>query len=270
MNPNDLIHLTDNPDMIEGIYNFCDRWCERCAFTRRCANFAIGQAQFPEGVPADPARDQFWAGLSSVLENTLELLQQVAVERGFDLDQDADVAAAVARSEALRSAAEAHPLTQGALAYAEMSITWLESAQEIFEAKGTDLTMLARLNVAGAAAEAQAVAIGDAVAVIQWYEDFIHLKLQRALQGQLEEQITPELWAGQASDADGSAKVALIAIDRSIGAWGQLLRHFPEQETPLLEILAHLDRLRRAAERQFPHARAFIRPGFDTVGLDDL
>ena len=66
-------------------------------------------------------------------------------------------------------------------------------------------------------------------------------------------------------DSDGSAKVALIAVDRSIAAWSKLLRTFPERETETLEILAHLVRLRREAEQEFPHARAFVRPGFDTL-----
>ena len=24
--------LTDNPEHIPGIYNYCDKWCERCPF----------------------------------------------------------------------------------------------------------------------------------------------------------------------------------------------------------------------------------------------
>jgi len=64
-------------------------------------------------------------------------------------------------------------------------------------------------------------------------------------------------------DSDGSAKVALIGIDRSIAAWGKLLSYFPEQEDELLDILVHLEKLRRTTENEFPDARAFIRPGFD-------
>jgi len=30
-------------DYISGIYNACDYWCDRCAFTRRCRNFAMGE-----------------------------------------------------------------------------------------------------------------------------------------------------------------------------------------------------------------------------------
>lgn len=66
-------------------------------------------------------------------------------------------------------------------------------------------------------------------------------------------------------DSDGSAKVALIAIDRSIAAWGVMRKHFPERENNMLDILVHLDRLRKGVEKTFPNARAFIRPGFDKI-----
>lgn len=68
-------------------------------------------------------------------------------------------------------------------------------------------------------------------------------------------------------EADGSVKVALIGIDRSIIAWGILRDCFPEKTDDLLSILLHLDRLRRQCEKEFPNARTFVRPGFDTVIL---
>ena len=39
--------------------------------------------------------------------------------------------------------------------------------------------------------------------------------------------------------------------------------HFPERTDDLLNFLVHLDRLRRAAEKEVPNARSFVRPGFD-------
>lgn len=62
---------------------------------------------------------------------------------------------------------------------------------------------------------------------------------------------------------DSSAKVALIAIDRSIAAWLRLKEFFPDKTDSILTLLVHLDRLRRAAEKEFPEARTFVRPGFD-------
>jgi hypothetical protein len=61
----------------------------------------------------------------------------------------------------------------------------------------------------------------------------------------------------------GSAKVALLGIDRSIAAWAILRQGFPDQSDQLLEILVKLDRLRRTGEIKFPEARSFLRPGLD-------
>ena len=39
----DFDDLYDVPigDFIPGIYNYCDRWCERCLYTDRCRTFAM-------------------------------------------------------------------------------------------------------------------------------------------------------------------------------------------------------------------------------------
>ncbi|MEZ4618836.1 MAG: hypothetical protein R2867_25430 [Caldilineaceae bacterium] len=80
--------------MIEGIHNFCDRWCERQAFTRRCANFAIGLAQFPEGA-ADPHVTTL-GGAEFGLGEYARTAATGGRGAGLRPDQDADVAAAVA------------------------------------------------------------------------------------------------------------------------------------------------------------------------------
>jgi hypothetical protein len=78
---------------------------------------------------------------------------------------------------------------------------------------------------------------------------------------------TPQSLNGFPKDSDGSAKIALIAIDRSIAAWGQMRQHLPQREDNILDILVHLDRLRRKTETVFPNAKAFVRPGFDYAEL---
>ena len=39
-----LTELASNPDLISGIYNYCDRWCERCPLTSRCLVYATEKA----------------------------------------------------------------------------------------------------------------------------------------------------------------------------------------------------------------------------------
>jgi hypothetical protein len=63
----------------------------------------------------------------------------------------------------------------------------------------------------------------DVVQVIHWYQHLIYIKLMRVIRGRLEEKT--EVVDEYAKDSEGSAKVALIAIDRSIAAWGQIRNH---------------------------------------------
>ena len=92
------------------------------------------------------------------------------------------------------------------------------------------------------------------------------MKLRRATRGLLDEE--SEGWDEYQKDFDGSAKIVLIAIDRSIAAWGEMRNHIMAREADIIDFITHLECLRRKVEKTFPHARAFIRPGFDKIDLN--
>jgi hypothetical protein len=110
-----------------------------------------------------------------------------------------------------------------------------------------------------ARAKGELVRLNDCVEVIRWYQHLIYVKLCRAFSSRVEEEGTAE----QSRDSDGSAKVTLVSLDASIQAWSILREMFPEKTDTVLEILVHLDRLRRSVQVKFPRARKFKRPGFD-------
>jgi hypothetical protein len=60
-------------------------------------------------------------------------------------------------------------------------------------------------------------------------------------------------------DNNGSAKVALIGIDRSIAAWA-VLRDVGHKQAE--DFIRQLDQIRSVAEMVFANARKFIRPGW--------
>jgi hypothetical protein len=128
-----------------------------------------------------------------------------------------------------------------------------------FNATAEELQAQARLGAGHP--EERAADIRDALEVVEWYLFFIDVKLQRAVSSRVDHDREGD--DGFPSDADGSAKVALVAIDRSIGAWARLREHFAAEADPILDLLVQLERLRRAAERDFPAARTFRRPGLD-------
>jgi hypothetical protein len=103
----------------------------------------------------------------------------------------------------------------------------------------------------------------EAFEIINWYLFFIPVKIKRALHDQMD-----GFWVDypdvERSDL-GTAKIAAIAIERSLGAWGLLYGLFPEEEERLVEILALLEKMRRGLIEVFPNYPKFIRPGFDDL-----
>lgn len=254
--------LTNNPNFISGIYNYCDQWCERCPFTSRCMNFAFGEKQFSDPEARDINNKLFWQKLTETLQLTLGMLKEIAEREGVDLDS-LDLKAAAEEEKLKEKTAKNHECSRAAKAYADMVETWFDSASYLFQEKEDELNLKGRLQTPNTNPVGEAASIKDAVDVIRWYQYQIYIKLMRAIKGKLEEK--SEILDEYPKDSDGSAKVALVAIDRSIAAWGEMRLHFPEREDEILDLLVHLDRLRRRVEKTFPAARAFVRPGFDKI-----
>jgi len=261
MNKEELLKLANDDRFISGIYNYCDRWCERCPFTGRCMNFAMAEEQFPDQENQDIRNEAFWEGLSETFQMTLELLEELAEREGIDLDA-VDVEEE-AEQEALNDEfAKTHKCCRMGMAYAEMVNEWFNAAQEPSDKEEDSI----EIEIQDADPFGKHASCGEALEVIRWYQYQIYVKLMRAVRGRLREQ--EELFDEFAKDSDGSAKVALIGIDRSIGAWGELRTCLFEHEAKILDILMHLEGLRRNVEETFPAAREFIRPGFDRVDLN--
>jgi hypothetical protein len=78
--------FSNNSKYIPGIYNYCDRWCERCAFTSRCLNFEMSEEKFGDLESVDITNKAFWKKLGETLDETLNMLREMAEEQGIDLD----------------------------------------------------------------------------------------------------------------------------------------------------------------------------------------
>jgi phage host-nuclease inhibitor protein Gam len=257
-----LLKMADNPNLIPGIYNYCDRWCERCAFTRRCLTHKMEQEMFPNQESRDLNNGKFWEGLHRSFNLTIELLNEYAKEQGLDPDE-IDLESEKENREEKRVQADESPAAKEAKKYSTMVTEWMDRHEDYLKEKEKVLTREFEHGIAGP--EATAASITDALEVIRWYQMQITVKLVRALEGVYEENeiMEDEEMNDIPKDSDGSAKVALIGIDRSVGAWGELQKHFPEQSDSIMNILVHMSNLRANIEGLFPHARRFVRPGFD-------
>ena len=77
---------SENSNYIPGIYNYCVRWCERCPFTSRCLNFEMSEEKFGDLESVDLNNEEFWKKLGETLDETLNMLKEMAEEQGIDLD----------------------------------------------------------------------------------------------------------------------------------------------------------------------------------------
>ena len=248
MNRDRLKKLAADKRFIPGIYNDCDRWCERCPQTSRCLNFSISEEEFSDPEARDIKNEVFWSKLSGILGETLELLRESAKERGIELE----TLGSVDDMESMKTkdvTVENHLLCRAAKRYSERVEDWFRGRETLF------------FEIAAAAREG--VSLEEAFEVIRWYQYFICAKVMRAVRGKIEEE--EDGCDGFPSDSDGSAKIALIAIDRSIGAWAVIQHYISDCDNDVIDVIAFLDGLRQAVEETFPNARSFIRPGFDEI-----
>jgi len=102
----------------------------------------------------------------------------------------------------------------------------------------------------------------EALEIVEWDCLLIPVKLRRALHG-LDEVARGEDLDDDfvRDDANGTAKLSLLCIDRSDTAW-RVIAAWSDNEFAAI-FAEQLAQLRIEIEQAFPNARCFIRPGLD-------
>ena len=262
MKSEQLKRIKNNPVFIPGIYNYCDRWCERCTFTKRCRNYSMNE-HIPLEIESYNVTDKiFWKRLEETFKLTLDLLKELALKNKINIDSLDYVSG---KHDINRKPGEisGNPIMNLAKTYIEMVDRWFKTEENLFREKESELQLKSDLNIPDYNPEEETARVEEAVKIIHWYQHQIYIKITRAMQSKAleENQNCNQIQ----NDSNGSAKVALIGIDHSILAWSQLRETLFDQEDKIFNICIYLDRLRKNIEHEFPDARAFIRPGFDEL-----
>ena len=220
ISPDELERTIDNPDFIPGIYNYCDRWCERCSMTSRCATYAIEQLQDASEDSDENGEDtmiEALGKLDELFQLTIRMIHQTAEEMGLDLNET--TVSESDETEPPEGNTDSEFLLPEAKEYADAASKWFDHASEEdiwpFLQKAWQKSI--ELNLPGESPLAEAEQTQDAFEVINWYQFQIQVKLQRAIRSQQRAEGRDD-YDFEQSDADGSAKVALIGLDKSIEA----------------------------------------------------
>ena len=225
-----FLAIAKDPAIIPGVHHHCDEWCDYCLVTNRCLAFKCTAEHrrregLAEGEPTFRSLDEAVAFTRSVAEAEGESTPEL----------DALVAEGAERA-GLRTA---DPLAGEALEYAlRVSIGFAPIAE---------LVTRAPIRRSGP----------EPPEVLLWYHVRIYLRLVRALVAR--EGRGPG--RNRMDDANGSAKLVLVAIQKSRAAIAQMQANEPTDDfTALMMALVTLE---RGIEERFPDARTYLRIGLD-------
>ncbi len=240
--------MTEPEDnFIPGIFNYCDRWCERCEFTSRCRVFADERSH-----ALDDSDDPMGDALQVVAESFAEAKQMLiekAEEMGIDIEatlNDPEIAESIERQ---RKAVESIEVVELARRYTMETRQVLERAEERIGEHEDDPM------------------IGEMLEIIHWYLFMVAVKVHSCFHAVLDidgDEDPNEITDPQ-SHANGVAKLTLICVERSMLAWTYLVSD--SNRSLIQPIIERLEIIKQAIENKFPHARDFIRPGFDELDV---
>lgn len=215
---------------IEGIFNYCDRRCERCRFTSRCTLRRMtleDEARHPDSTLAE--------AVERSLVQTCALIEQACAEHGIDVETAADEGA----HDTDRLLED--PLVVLGHDYATMTHPILSALEPIVVLRNDP-------------------ALTEATQTIEWFHVMVAAKIFRAVVGLDDEPGSEEVQ----TDFNGSAKVARIAVAESLAAWRVLMEIGKATADGVpARAVAMLKAIDAALEQRFPRAEAFVRPGFD-------
>ncbi|MFW5821298.1 MAG: hypothetical protein ACOCWA_08410, partial [Bacteroidota bacterium] len=217
---------------ISGIYNYCDNWCDRCDLRNKCSSYDMEKEVFKDR-NYDISDPQLGMDTKAISQATREILEEYTSDlpSGNDIDDNS--------RKILDSV-----MTLNANNILLMAENYARSIGFWFHENQKTSSMRTEKNA-------------EYFKVILWYHIFIPAKLRRALRNQNPDEDP------QQNDTNGSAKIALIAIERSMYAWSELMNQNPDIEDFAVQICIHLKKIKKEVENSFPEAWKFVRPGFD-------
>lgn len=253
---------------VPGIYNFCDRWCEKCTQKSKCMSYVVGKKMEEKlgktlGESLYTNQESTWIYLKNIFDTTYEILHELAKERGIDME---DIYAAedmekgfwpeegddVLQNEAYNELGEAvFQIVQECIIYESLCEECMEKVFAVLDEKEWTI------------GSQEGKETEDALDKINWYLDFIPNRIRKAL--------VAFYYSRRADDREvyeyeynGSAKVVLVAIRSSHAAWETLKKYSSLSVFKnIVHIQVVLEQLQRDIELQFPEVHEFRRPGFD-------
>jgi len=227
---------------ITGIFNYCNRWCERCKFTDRCTNYQFEkELGFYDG---KDDKEKMIENLGAILSGTLSFLKSKMNEMDIDIsnyeeDEKREI-----------NQARNHPLAILAKNYMKQTSKWMDSNFNYFSDVAAKLFNISRKSFKE---------LNVHLETIGWHMTMIPVKIVRAL--------NPREYDDDQDfhehDSNATAKLVFECIDESIASFSFLHEKLSKKSDEILDFLTILSQIKAGLEKELPNARNFVRPGLD-------
>ncbi len=230
----DILNSIPEKNFIPYMHNYCDRWCDKCTLRSSCSNFYFEKELLKLAANDDSDRSSF-ESVKHVFSLTSDILGEALNEYRMNIDlpvttnDDFFPKLPACEQNVLNFAKE----------YVFSTSEWFNALPEEKITENHELL--------------------EPVNVIMYYHILISTKLARAFFGRVSYPIADPIQ----NDSNGSAKVALLAISKSLDSWTNLLNYKKDGEEVIIQQCVKLKKLEKMVERSFPNAQDFMRPGFD-------
>ena len=243
---------------INGIFNYCDRWCERCPLASECGNYApYFEGSTGELLTRDKKNRQFWNSVDNRTGEALAFTEKMAKKQGVDIS-DVEVIDTRKKFDLFQGEAKTNAVLRVGRKYEDQVDDWFDEAAEKYPLRAEDIAV-SELKLAADAPFKNIDEINNMIEVVFRYQLQIYLKLSRAFFSKGKE----ELGEQEGNDSAGAARLIVEFIDRSLVGWHLFYNTFTGEQESILPILFTLASIRNRILKEFPEVMDFKRPGFD-------
>jgi len=263
--------MNEKKSHISGIYNYCDRWCERCNFTSKCLLFTneskitthqiLNNGELPDFDKVfnftDESEENSDSEFNEQDDDFFEFDDDEENEDPFynDLPDFEDNQYAEDRKQ--------RDETVKNNTLAKLGDEYFNSAQSLLKKINGKYELYSRAKEK--VDNKFILQVYEGFEVLEWFHMFIFVKIKRALSGKwsYDKESDEELKEIDVYDMNGTAKIALIAVENSIQSLNKLFNNLEEFKKEIEALLVTAGRLLNEMEKVFPDCRSFVRPGLD-------
>lgn len=269
---NELNFMHEN---ISGIYNYCDRWCEKCTFTNRCLLFKQEAEREIKHILRDENKndpDILAKDLKDDLQEAFEHINKFMDEEDeqyeeFEMDdfEDDDEEEGVDGFE--------KEFFEEEISDEERPSTFLKNAdnplillsENLFKDFYNYYDRL-KLNFPDELEEKNPQSsLQQNLDILGWYTPQLHVKIRMSYwnKHKLSKSKDPEIAEIDEEMLNVSSRIAFIGIENSIKALTYLQQKNIEPQITLTSLLTTINQIRKLFVEEFPDALTYKRPYFD-------